>query len=108
MLTFRQGREVCARGLQRADFDTLQKEVYESAGYKTPPPPSTISSWRHEAVPPSEQQLFDLKPKEFSKVMIEPAGAYIYQVLDKKQVPLAEVKPQIESNLTNATAPPAR
>jgi hypothetical protein len=83
------------------DFDTLQKEVYASAGYKTPAPPSTISNWRKEAVPPSEQQLFELKPKEFSKVMIEPAGAYIYQVLERKKVPLASVKTQIESTMTN-------
>ncbi len=97
-----QGEKCRTRLEAGTDFDALQKEVYSSAGYKTPPPPSTISNWRKEAVPPSEQELFDLKPKQFSKVIIEPAGAYVYQVQERKQIPLAEVKQQIETTLTNA------
>ena len=93
--------KLLARLVAGEDFEKLQKEVYESAGYKTPPPPSTISNWRKEAVPTNEQQLFELKAKEFSKIMMEPAGAYIYQIQEKKVIPFAEVKPQIESTMTN-------
>jgi hypothetical protein len=45
--------------------------------------------------------LFELKPKEFSMVIVEPAGAYIYQVQERKLVPLSEVKQQIETTVTN-------
>jgi PPIC-type PPIASE domain len=89
-----------ARIVSGEDFDKVEKEIYEAAGFKTPPPPTAIPNWRREAVPQNEQSLFDLKPNEFTKVMIEPAGAYIYQVQDNKFMPLAELKPQIESNLT--------
>jgi hypothetical protein len=97
-----QGEKLRTRLEAGTDFDALQKEIYASAGYKAPPPPSTISNWRKEADPPTEQELFELKPKQFSKVIIEPAGAYIYQVQERKQIPLAEVKQQIESTLTQA------
>jgi len=96
-----QGDKLRARLQAGESFDKLQKEVYDKAGFKTPPPPTTMPNWRHGAVPPSEEPLFDMKPKEISKVMVEPAGAYIYEVTEKKQVPFSEVKQQIESELTN-------
>jgi hypothetical protein len=96
-----QGEKIRTRLMAGGDFEKLQKEVYESAGYKTPPPPTTVPNWRHDAIAPSEQQLFELKPNEFSKVMVQPAGAYIYQIESKKEIPLAEVKPQIEATMTN-------
>lgn len=96
-----QGDKLRARLIAGEDFDKIEKEVYEAAGFKTPPPPTSIPNWPREAVPATEQQLFELKPNEYSKVMIEPAGAYVYQLVEKKRTPLAQVKPQIESMLTN-------
>jgi hypothetical protein len=96
-----EGEKIRSRLVAGGDFEKIEKEVYESAGFKTPPPPTSIPNWRREAVPPTEQHLFELKPKEFSKVLVEPAGAYIYQLEEKKTMPLAEVKPQIESMMTN-------
>jgi hypothetical protein len=95
-----EGEKARARLGAGEDFDKVQKELYVSAGFKTPPPPTVIPNWRQEAVPQSEQQLFDLKPKEFSKVMVEPAGAYVYQLQEIKTIPLAEVQAQIETVLT--------
>jgi hypothetical protein len=82
-----------------ADFDKVEKEIYDSKGYKTPPPPTTIPNWRKEAVPPAQASLFDLKQGELSQVMVEPAGAYIYKVVEKTTIPLDTVKPEIESRL---------
>lgn len=96
-----QGEKLRAELVAGGDFEKLQKEVYESAGFKTAPPPTSIPNWPHDAVPASEQQLFQLKPKEFSKVMIEPSGAYIYQLEELKRTPLEQIKPQIESTITN-------
>jgi hypothetical protein len=95
-----EGDKVRARLMAGEDFVKLQKEIYEGAGFKTPPPPTSIPNWRRESAPQKEQQLFTFKPKEFSQVMIEPAGAYVYQLEESKLTPLAEVKPQIESMLT--------
>jgi hypothetical protein len=96
-----QGEKLRAQLVAGGDFEKLQKEVYETAGFKTPAPPTTIPNWPHDAVPASQQQLFELKPKEFSKVLVEPAGAYIFQVEEVMRTSFDQVKPQIESTLTN-------
>lgn len=83
------------------DFDKIQKEAYEASGFKTPPPPTSIPNWRHDAVPPQQQALFQLNKGDLSKVMVEPAGAYIYKVEEKTTTPLSQVKQEIESQLTN-------
>jgi hypothetical protein len=96
-----QGEKMRARLIAGEDFDKLEKEVYEAAGYKTPPPPTTIPNWRYDAMPASDQYIFDMKPKEFTKVTVDPSGAYIYQVMEKKTIPLADVKAQIEATMTS-------
>jgi hypothetical protein len=96
-----EGEKVRERLSGEADFDAVQKEVYTSHGYQTPPPPTTIPDWRRESVPPSQMALFDLKQGELSPVMVEPAGAYIYRVEEKKAIPLDTVKVEIESQLGN-------
>jgi len=96
-----QGDKLRAQLIAGGDFEKLQKEVYEAAGFKTPAPPTTIPNWPHDAVPASQQQLFQLKPKEFSQVMVEPAGAYIFQIEEVKRTSFDQVKPQIESTLAS-------
>lgn len=96
-----EGERMRARLAAGEDFDKVQKEAYEAAGFKTPPPPTTIPNWRHDAVPPQQQQLFELKKGELSKVIVEPAGAYAYRVEETTTSPLEQVKPEIESQLAN-------
>ncbi len=98
---FAQAEKLGEQLVAGADFDKLEKQVYESAGFKTPPPPTAIPNWPHDAVPATQQTLFQLKPKEFSKVMIEPAGAYVFQLEELKRTPFEQVKPQIESTMTS-------
>jgi hypothetical protein len=52
-------------------------------------------------VPAGQQALFNLKKGEYSTVMIEAAGAYVYQVEDHKTIPLEQVKSEIETQLAN-------
>jgi hypothetical protein len=96
-----EGEKLRVRLAAGEDFDKVQKEAYELAGFKTPPPPTSIPNWRHDAVPPQQQTLFQLNKGDLSKVMVEPAGAYIYKVEDKSMTPLAQVKPEIETQLSN-------
>jgi hypothetical protein len=95
-----EGEKVRAQLMAGGDFEKLEQEIYGAAGFKTPPPPTTIPNWRPDVIPPSDKEVLELKPKEFSKVIVEPSGAYIYQLVDKKQTPFSDVKPQIESTLT--------
>jgi parvulin-like peptidyl-prolyl isomerase len=83
------------------DFDKLQKEIYDSTGIKTPPPPTSIPNWRRTMVPPTQAAIFDLKPGEVSQPIVQPEGIYIYKLESKKTVPLNEVRAEIEQTLQN-------
>jgi hypothetical protein len=96
-----EGEKYRARLAAGEDFDKVQKEAYEASGFKTPPPPTSIPNWRHDAVPPQQQALFQLNKGDLSQVMVEPAGAYVYKVEEKTTTPLAQVKAEIETQLTN-------
>ncbi|HXZ81908.1 MAG TPA: peptidyl-prolyl cis-trans isomerase [Terriglobales bacterium] len=91
--------KIRARAAAGEDFDKLQKEVFEAAGFKTPPP-TTIPAWRRQSVPASQAAVFDLKPGEVSQVLPETIGAYIYRLESKRTLPLDQVKPEIEANLS--------
>ena len=94
-----EGEKARARLVAGEDFDKVEKDIYDSKGYKVPPPPTSIPNWRREAAPPAQAPVFDLKQGEFSSVMVEPAGAYVYKLEQKKAIPLEEVKNEIESQL---------
>ena len=83
------------------DFDKLQKEIYDSTGIKTPPPPTSIPNWRRTMVPPTQTAIFDLKPGEVSQPIVQPEGIYIYKLESKKTLPLNDVKADIEQTLQN-------
>jgi parvulin-like peptidyl-prolyl isomerase len=83
------------------DFDKLQKEIYDSTGIKTPPPPTSIPNWRRTMVPPTQAAIFDLKPGEVSQPIVQPEGIYIYKLESKKTLPLNDVKADIEQTLQN-------
>jgi hypothetical protein len=81
-------------------FEKVQKEAYEAAGFKTPPPP-TVTSKRREGSTPAELELFSLKKGDLSKPILDMAGASIYQVQDTKVTPFEEVRPGIEAQLAS-------
>ncbi|MGZ4816111.1 MAG: peptidylprolyl isomerase, partial [Terriglobales bacterium] len=95
-----EGEKLKARLHGGEDFDKVQKEVYTSKGYEAPPPPTNISGWRAESLPPDQKSLAELKQGELSPVMVEAAGAYIYRLEEKKTAPLETVKPGIEAELS--------
>ena len=96
-----QGEKALARLKAGESFDKVQKDIYTAAGFKTPPPPTSIPNWRRDVVPAAQQSLFDLNKGDYSKVSVEPAGAYVYQLEEKKTIPLEQTKPEIEQALTS-------
>jgi len=90
-----------ARAAAGEDFDKLQKEIYDNAGIKTPPPPTSIPNWRRTMVPPTQTAIFDLNPGEVSQPIVQPEGIYIYKLESKKTIPLNDVKAEIEQTLLN-------
>jgi peptidyl-prolyl cis-trans isomerase C len=81
-----------------ADFKTLQAEAYDKTGL--PNPPETKQVILATALPPSQQSVLQLKPGEVSQVIQEPGALYIYKLDSVRQIPLDQVKNEIESTLT--------
>jgi hypothetical protein len=95
------GEKAKSRLMAGEDFDKIQKEIYTSKGYTAPPPPTSMPNWRTESIPQHQASLLEVKQGEFSPVMVEAAGAYVYRIDDKKVAPLDTVKAGIESELAS-------
>lgn len=87
------------RAVNGEDFDKLQKEAYEGAAVKSTPPPTSNPKVRRNGLPSSQATIFDLKPGEISPVLSEPQGFYIYRMVTKNPLPLAQVKNEIRDAL---------
>ncbi len=74
----------------------LQAEAFKLAGVKQPAPETNLGSRRRDALPPSQTQVFDLKPGEVSQVLTEPSASYIYRV-EARTTP--ELDPTITSEI---------
>lgn len=81
------------------DPATLEKEVYEHAGYTTTSPDVNLGARRPGSLPPAHEKVFEMKTAEISEPFNDAAAYYIYKVLTVRQVPLSEVKSSIETSL---------
>jgi hypothetical protein len=80
-----------------AEFKTLQAEAFEKAGLSNPP--ETKQVLQAQAIPPTHQAVRQLKAGEVSQVIQDPTGLYIYKLESQRQIPLEQVKPEIERTL---------
>jgi hypothetical protein len=85
------------RAASGADFKTLQAEAFEKAGLSNPP--ETKQVLQAQAIPPTHQAVRQLKAGEVSQVIQDPTGLYIYKLESQRQIPLEQVKPEIERTL---------
>ena len=74
----------------------LQAEAFKLAGVKQPAPETNLGSRRRDALPPTQAQVFDLKPGEVSQVLTEPSASFIYRV-EARTTP--ELDPTITSEI---------
>ncbi len=103
--------KVRARAAAGEDLDKLQKEVSESASNKTATAPGSqpaaniaipatnLGPRRRGSLPLAHEQVFDLQPGEVSQPLDDMSGYYIYKVESKRQLPLDDVKAEIERTL---------
>ncbi len=92
--------KIHAEAAAGTDFDKLEKEAFEAAGIKTPPPPTDLGTVRKANAPESHKQVFQLKPGEVSQLLPDPSGFYIYKMESKQIVPLDKAQPEIEKKLS--------
>jgi hypothetical protein len=84
-----------ARAVAGEDFAKLQAEAYTFAGLKSTPPTQKLSKARRNSLPPAQASVFDLKAGEVSPVILDMSGYFVYKVLDKDTLPLAQVHDEI-------------
>lgn len=77
----------------------LQAEAFKLAGVKQTAPETNLGSRRRDALPPSQTQVFDLKPGEVSPVLTEPSASFIYRV-EARTTP--ELDPTITAEIRKA------
>jgi hypothetical protein len=83
------------------DFIQLQKEAFEAAGMKIESPTVNLPKVRRTGLPPGHAGVFDLKEGDVSQVISDSGGHYVYKVKTRAQIPLEQVKGEIQTALQN-------
>ncbi len=89
-----------ARAAKGEDFEKLQKEAFEAAGFKGAPPDPKMNKVRRTALPPKQVVAMDLKPGDVSELISDPSGYYVYKMVNKQNLPLDAVKDEIRGTLS--------
>lgn len=88
------------RAAKGEDFEKLQKEAYTTLGLTITPPATAVGSRRRGMMAPQEEQeLFDLKAGDVSKLEQEPAGYVIYKVDSRQTLSADQAKDEITREL---------
>lgn len=88
-----------ARAVAGEDFQQLQKEVFEAASISSGSPNVSTGKIAAVGLPLSHQKVFDLEPGQVSEVIADSSGYYIYKVLSKQMVPLAQASKEIRKGI---------
>jgi len=95
-----EANDIHDRAAKGEDLDKLQKEAYTTLGLTIAPPSTSMGLRRRGMMAASEEQeIFDLKAGDISKVEQEPAGYIIYKVESRQTLPLDQVKDEISRQL---------
>ena len=93
--------KIQARAAAGEDFQQLQKEAFEAAGIASGPP--TVSTGKISAVglPLDHRRVFEMEPGQVSDAITDPSGYYIYKVVSKQMVPLAQARREIRRSIAS-------
>lgn len=90
--------KIRARWIAGEDPEKLQQEAFQRADNKAQPPAIHMEA-RKASIAPAQQSIFALKEGEFSAPLADPAYVYLYKVVKKEAVPMADVKGEIQRTL---------
>jgi len=89
-----------ARAVAGEDWNKLQEEAFQAAGYKAKAPTTDMGKVRRSGLPPTQaSQIFDLATGKVSPVISDTSGYFIYKVGEKDTEPLDKVKEEIHNTL---------
>ncbi len=81
------------------DFDKLQKEAYDLAQNKSALPPTKLSKFAKESLPPAHRSIWDLKPGEVSSVLEDGNAYFVYKMVSKETPSFDKVKDEVRNSL---------
>ncbi|MGA8212732.1 MAG: peptidylprolyl isomerase [Candidatus Sulfotelmatobacter sp.] len=83
------------------DFEQLQKEAFEAAGISSGSPHVSTGKIAAVGLPLNHQKVFEMEPGQVSELIADPSGYYIYKVVSKQMVPLAQVSKEIRKRMAS-------
>ena len=87
--------KIQARAAAGEDFQQLQKDAFEAAGISSGSPNVSTGKIAAVGLPLNHQNVFEMEPGQVSDVIVDPSGYYIYKVVSKQMVPLAQASKEI-------------
>ena len=94
-----EAEKIRAKAASGGDFSALQREAYEAMGITLAPPKVNLGKRIPASLPHQHRQVFDLPAGQVSEVLSDANGFYVYKVVSKQLIPLAEAKDQIRGTL---------
>jgi parvulin-like peptidyl-prolyl isomerase len=91
--------KIQARAAAGEDFQQLQKEAFEAAGIPSGSPNVSTGKIDAARLPLDHQKVFEMQPGQVSDVIAESGGYYIYKVVSKEKVPLAQASKEIRKSI---------
>lgn len=86
---------VRTRAAAGEEFEKLQEEAFTAANV----PPTRLGKARRTGLPPTQGEVFNLKPGETSQLLTTPNGYLVYKGGEKDTLPLEKVSDEIASAL---------
>jgi hypothetical protein len=93
--------KIRARAAAGEDFQQLQKEAFAAANIASGSPNVSTGKIAAVGLPLSHQKVFEMEPGQVSDVIAESSGYYIYKVVSKQMVPLAQASKEIRKSIAS-------
>ena len=93
-------KDLQSRAAKGEDFEKLQKEAYDTAGFKGAPSDPKMNKVRRTMLPPKQAMVMDLKAGQVSELIADPSGYYVYKMISKESLPLDSARDEIRNVLS--------
>jgi hypothetical protein len=93
--------KIRVRAAAGEDFQQLQKEAFEAANISSGSPNVSTGTIAAVGLPLDHQKVFEMEPGQVSEIIADPSGYYIYKVVSKRMVPLAQASKEIRKSMAS-------
>jgi hypothetical protein len=91
--------KIQSRAAAGEDFQQLQKEAFEAANISSGSPNVSVGKIAAVGLPLNHQKVLEMGPGQVSDLIADPSGYYVYKVVSKQMVPLAQASKEIRKSI---------